>query len=101
MGVMVDQDTGYPLIKKGHELACEAYCVYKMYYEDWLTNKIDTSRWSFIVDTMRNLVDASSNGLRHKDRKDLEKINRIHGQIFMRPGYMTLYDFQFNKKGNF
>lgn len=101
MGVPVDTETGYPLIKKGHEKACEAYCVYKMYYEDFLAGRLDATRWGFVVEDMNNQVSAAGSPVRHMDRKDFERINKIHGQLFMRPGWISLYDFQFNKAGNF
>lgn len=101
LGVPMDPETGYPYIKKGQEKACQAYCVYKMYYEDFLTGKIDATRWGYITDEMHNLVAAAQSSIRHKDRKSLERINKVHAMIFSRPGFIQLYDNQFKATGNF
>lgn len=98
-GVAIHPETGYPLIKKGHEKACEAYCVWKMYYEDFLTNKIDATRWGYIDDQMHNLVAHAGSGMRFKDRRSLERINKIHAMIFSRPGYIPLASYQFDDRG--
>lgn len=37
----MDEPPYYPLILKGHELACEAYCKYKLFEEDILYGKIN------------------------------------------------------------
>lgn len=41
-------DDGFPMIARGLEKACEAYCLYKMYHEDYLDGKINGQQWQDI-----------------------------------------------------
>ena len=93
-GIPVDPQTGYPLIKKGHELACEAYCVWKLYTEDFLTNKIDANRWMYIVGEKDRELNAAQNGFRQWDRKDLERISMIKMNMLPRVGQIPLYNLE-------
>lgn len=76
-GITVDQDSGYPLIKKGHEQACEAFCIWKLFYEDWLNNKIDNTKWSYIDDQKNIQIDAAAASIRDYDRSRLRNIRTI------------------------
>jgi len=44
-------DEGFPMVKIGYEQACEAYCVYKMYHEDFLEGKMNGQQWGDICQT--------------------------------------------------
>lgn len=73
-GIPIDYDTGYPLIKKGHELACQWYCIWKLYTEDFLNGKIDNSRWAYIENQKMIQAEAAKGGFRHKSHSDMKKI---------------------------
>jgi len=53
-------DDGFPLIKRGYEKACEAFCVYQMYNEDFLEGKIDATRWQDINNTKDWEIEAAA-----------------------------------------
>lgn len=57
----LDDDTGYPLIKRGYEPACYAYCVYKMFEEDAsvIPPKIQQWRWMQIVQDKEYEIEAA------------------------------------------
>lgn len=74
IGIAIDEETGYPLIKKGHELACEAYCIYNLYYEDFLNNKIDVNRWQFIDNAKQHQLEAARNGFKNWTGHDLQRV---------------------------
>lgn len=73
IGINVDTKTGYPLIPRGHELACEAYCVYNLYYEDFLTGKINGNAWSYIDNAKMIQCEAAKGGFRHYSNDDMKK----------------------------
>jgi len=56
---MIDDD-GFPLIKRGYETACEAFCAYNMYKEDFMEGKINGQMWSDIVNTKDWEIEAAS-----------------------------------------
>ena len=94
-GTPIDEETGEPLILKGHEQACEAFCVYNVYYEDFLTGKLNGNAWGFIVDEWRAKTDASTGGFRHYDRQKLNDMNIILGNMVPKIGNLKLYGMEF------
>lgn len=72
--IPVDPDTGYPLILRGHEPVCEAYCVKNIYYEDYLNGKIDQNRWNTLTREFENRVAGASTGARYLDASEKEDI---------------------------
>ncbi len=76
-GLPMDADTGLPLILKGHELACQAYCVKQLYYEDYLLEDIGEARWRAIENDLTKAVMGSATGMRHVDHAKKEKYFHI------------------------
>ena len=74
-GTPIDNMTGTPLIVRGHEAACEAYCVHQMYYEDILTDKISIDAKNRIENDLTNKTRACRGDFRHITRQDMEKVN--------------------------
>jgi hypothetical protein len=74
IGIPIDPETGYPLIKEGHEEACYWYALTKLLFEDWLNGKIDNSRWEFINTMYGNYVQKAKSGFRHFTRDDMERL---------------------------
>jgi hypothetical protein len=54
-----------------------AYCVWKLYYEDFLTGNIDGQRWGFINDSKMHQCEAANNGFRHYSNDDMKKIMNV------------------------
>lgn len=80
-GITIDQDTGYPLIKQGHEQACEAFCTFKLYYSDWMVGKIDNGKFSYIEQQKNLQIDAAKYDMRNMDRQRLRNIRTIMANI--------------------
>lgn len=55
----IDED-GFPMIAVGLEKACEAYCVYKMYHEDYMEGRINGQQWQDISQTKDWEVEAAA-----------------------------------------
>ena len=68
-GMPVDLDSGLPLIIRGHEMACEAYCIWKIYTEDILNDKISIDSKNRIESRKDSeLAACFSTSYRFKDR---------------------------------
>jgi len=73
-GIAVDNKTGYPLILKGHEIACISYCKWKLYELDYMNNRIDQNRWNYIVMQKQDQCQAANNGIRHETNDDMRRM---------------------------
>lgn len=90
-GIASDPDTGFPLIKKGHEAACEAYCLTSIYYEDFINGNIDGQRWGFMVQDRDNKIGGARGSIRHKSKLDVERATRAYHTMFARSGDVTIH----------
>jgi hypothetical protein len=89
----VDEVTGYPLIKKGYEPACYAYCVYKMFEEDAtaIPPRVAQWRWLQIVQDKEWEIEAahrSWDGITDNDLMEL------HNYIISRDYLEQVYGIQ-------
>ncbi|MEO7397233.1 MAG: hypothetical protein ABIW84_01580 [Ilumatobacteraceae bacterium] len=75
IGIPVDPETGYPLVKEGHEEACYWYCLTKLLFEEYLNGRIDNSRWEFIQNMYGNYVTKAKSSFQFVSRDDMEKFN--------------------------
>jgi len=73
IGMPIDPETGFPLIKEGHEEAAYWYCLTKLLLEDWLNGKIDNSRWEFINRMYGDYVQKAKSSFRFVSRDDMER----------------------------
>ena len=90
-GTIVDVDTGYPMIMKGHEQACETFCKIKAFEEQALYQKIDPrifDRWSFQLSGQ--IANAKQNPYRHKTRQDLQNLEIIRANVLPVIGRVAL-----------
>ena len=76
-GIAVDPKTGYPLIPRGHELACEAYCAYNLYYEDFLTGKINATQYQVLENNKMVQCEAAKGGFRHFTADDMKQFLNV------------------------
>lgn len=72
-GIAVDPKTGFPLIPRGQELACEAYCVWNLYYEDYLNGRLNGQQWSVIDNNKIVQCEAAKGGFRHFDNEEMRR----------------------------
>ena len=75
-GIPIDEE-GHPLIVKGHEKACEYYCLKMLYEEDYLLGKIDANRWSYILNEYADGVIKAVNNYRNLTRNEMEEMETI------------------------
>ena len=79
-GTPIDLKTGEPLIQRGHENACEEFCVYNLFFADAANNKITQDFWrnTIVADKEHafSVADASA-GVQFKTRDQLNQEMRI------------------------
>lgn len=82
LGIAVDPKTGYPYILRGHELACEAYCIKQAHREDYYTGKIAQHVWLDMSNECSIQCGAANNGIRHETNDDMRMtMLQVHNMI--------------------
>jgi len=76
VGLPVDEN-GVPYILEGHEQACAAYVVYKLYLGDFLAQKITLNAWAEIKQDMINKVRACGQDFRHYSSEYFDSLRKI------------------------
>ncbi|MBC8315564.1 MAG: hypothetical protein H8E51_08670 [Bacteroidetes bacterium] len=90
-GTPVDLDTGVPLIVRGHEDACVAYCVWCMYLEDIYDDKVSVDTKNRIEKRKDDaILAAKSKKWRYLDREDANKLMRIKFNMLPQPAGFKL-----------
>jgi hypothetical protein len=77
-----DDSPTYPRIYRSHILACVAYCRWKLFYEDYLLDKISSNSWQDI--NMRKeseILAALSSTSRFETTRDKEDIQIIRANL--------------------
>jgi|GEM_PF-2856267 hypothetical protein len=75
--IPIDPDTGYPLILRGHEPVCEAYCLRSMYYENYLNGEINQYQWNELVRSFEDKLAGAATGVRYMDADEKEAITKV------------------------
>jgi len=86
-GLQIGSD-GIPLIMEGHMQAVEAFCVEKLYYEDFLTEKMSESRWNAIHQDCVNKLRETTGSFRNYTKEDLNKLHFIQYNLVPKIGTM-------------
>lgn len=71
-------DDGFPMIPRGYEAACKAYCVYNMYKEDFLSGLIDGNRWRAIESDKDWEIEAAARAWDEINENAVDSINSIN-----------------------
>lgn len=74
-------DEGEICIDKNHAQAVEAFIVHKLYYEDYLNQKLHPNMWQDITLRMENELLAARGSFRHWDQRRFETMTAIHGDM--------------------
>lgn len=91
MGTPIDDETGYPLIIKGHENACEMFCKIRSFEEDAVLGKISYPMWdSWNMKFSGMISHAAQNPYRHKTRAHLKDLEIIRGDSLPAIGKLIL-----------
>jgi hypothetical protein len=94
VGTPIDMETGVPLIIKGHEQACYWFCMFNLFFNDRLTRRIDRDAWQEIKDNKENeILAARGTNYRHKDREDINRLDRITFSLIPRPAQLKLLSY--------
>lgn len=81
-----EEEPYYPLILKGHEMACEAYCKVQLFEEDFLMGNMQSQAFGMLQANMNNeLIAATVDNERHKTVDDQDKIQIIRSNLI--PNY--------------
>ena len=78
-GTPIDMETGEPLIQRGHEDACEWYCVYNAFFSDAGTGKITSDFWhnTIVLNKEHEILAAQSSSVRFKTKDQLNQEMKI------------------------
>jgi len=99
-GTPIDPDTGFPLIAKGHENACEVFCKMRLFEEDALYGKINYNmyvRWDQQFSGM--ITNALADPYRHKVANYLKQLDTIRGNMLPQIGRLELSHKKFRDYG--
>jgi len=89
-------DQGVPMIIRGHEQACEAYCILKVYYEDILNDKVSTRSAVEMKEEFRNKLNMARRMVfRHMTREDVNKGVIIRHSMITHIGNLALKQKEF------
>ena len=88
IGTPINED-GLPMIAKGHEQACETYCLMKMFAEDYIYRKIDPNIYNLWEQKFQGQVTSIKQSLRRWDRNKLNTMNVMKYSV-MRIGNLKL-----------
>jgi len=91
IGIPIDEDSGYPLIRKGHEEACVAHIICNLYREDFYNGKINQAQWYEMKEERRTQVEAAKYNFGDYSRRDLDNIKAITLNKIPAIDYDSLY----------
>jgi len=90
-GLAIDPHTGYPLIKKGHEQACEAFCIKKIFLADFYAGRLNGNIWSDILQELNNQLQTVKNPFRHMSNQDMLRMQKIRFNMIQKPYKIPIY----------
>lgn len=79
VGMPVDQETGVPLILRGHEDVCYWYCVKSAHTEAYFNGEIDHGRWEFMDSKVSMHTTEVLQSLREFEESDYKNLSFILG----------------------
>ena len=88
-GIRVDE-AGYPVVNPAHLQALEAFCVYKLYYEDFILQKISGMAWGEIKEDMINKCRETAYDFRDMTLEDFNHLHFIQYNMVPKIGGMQL-----------
>ena len=90
-GLPIDPD-GRPLIVKGHEKACEYFCMKQIMEEDFLTGKLNNVQWQYILSEYDDGLQKAWHSIQNLSRNEMEEISRIKHNMTAKPGLFPVYN---------
>lgn len=86
-GIRLDSD-GLPVIPEEHLYAVENFCIEKMYYEDFLLQKLSSDRYQVIYEKMVNSLRDARTSMRNMTLDDLNSLHFIQYNMIPKIGSM-------------
>lgn len=96
-GINIDPDTGECLIVKGHEESCKLYCKLQMYEDDRNMGRFPKDVYAQWEELFSGMFVAARSNYQHKDRKKIDNLTIIRGNMVPKIGSMVLHNQQFNE----
>lgn len=84
-------DEGEPLFFKGTERALARYCIKNAHEKDFMSGKLDATRWEYLVSEWEMDRDAARGNLASLTRNDIEKILQINADMTPKLGSIPTY----------
>lgn len=84
--ILAMDNDGFPMLPRGYEKACEAYCEYNMFKPDFMEGRINGQQWSEIVNTKDWEIEAASRSWDQIDDNEAKEIMNAQVNI----GYKLL-----------
>jgi hypothetical protein len=76
LGIPVDKE-GFPMVFEALEDACFWYCMTKLLFEDYISGKIDDTRYRFLEDKYGYAVGRAKSTFRWESRNDMDEVTMI------------------------
>ena len=92
-------DDFIPLILRGHEQACVAFCILKLVKPLFIAKKYDANLYMLLKDDLDIQCQAAKNGYRHMDRGQVDQRTVVWGNIIPKIGSLALYHEAFADNG--
>jgi len=93
-------DEGEPLIIKGHENACETFCLIRLFEAESTKGQFPPQKIAEWSDKFSNQMTAARNDMRHFGRDYFMKLNIIKGNMVPKIGKIGLHHSQFTDYGS-
>tara|TARA_R110000868_G_scaffold222728_2_gene474575 strand:+ start:93 stop:731 length:639 start_codon:yes stop_codon:yes gene_type:complete len=77
LGVPTDLESGFPLIKDGHQEACYWYCLKKLLLPSFMEGAIPENRYRYIDEQYGHYVTKAKSSFRFTSRDDMERMMMI------------------------
>ena len=90
-GTNIDPETGELLIVKGHEEACKTFCKIQMFKEDAGLGAFDRNMWLLWKQEFSGQFQASKYNYQHKNRLQINNLNKIRGNMIVKIGGLSLH----------
>ena len=90
-GLAIDPLTGYPLIKKGHEQACEAFCTKKIFLSDFYSGRLNGNIWGDILQELNNQLQTAKTPFRHMSNQDMLRMQKIRFNMIQKLYKIPIY----------
>lgn len=91
-GIPIDEKTKMPLLLRGHEIACEYFCIHSMYEADYMEGKVADRFMERIAKRFDDAVDAARSSHRHVPADEAHKMIAAMANIIPNPNRIPTKD---------